>query len=73
MRFAPFSIEQYRIGVHRAKQNAREVRALAFELVIECVHPGNLGVLPPSPRVLEAKALSLGIISHKDVQALFFE
>lgn len=74
MRSIPWSTaEQYRIRAHREKQRAREVRALAFELVIGHVHPGNLGALPPAPRVLEAKAFSLGILTFKDVRSLAFE
>lgn len=73
MRYVPSSAEQYRTGAHRAKQAAREVLALAFEIVIDHVHPANLGALPPSPSVLQNKALDLGIISHKDVCALAFE
>lgn len=33
-----------------------ETRRLAVDLIIQHVHPSNLGTLPPSPRVLLAKA-----------------
>lgn len=39
----------------------RATRLAAFQLVIEVVHPDNLGALPPSPAVLEAKAWLLGL------------
>lgn len=33
------------------------------ELVLEAVHPANLGALPPSPDVLAWKAVQIGLIS----------
>lgn len=30
-------------------------------MVLELVHPGNLGPLPPSPGVVKAKAVELGL------------
>lgn len=35
---------------------------VAVEIVLECVHPGNLGPLPPSPSDLLYKARQLGLI-----------
>ena len=43
------------------KEEREEFIALA-DLVIEVVHPGNLGVLPPSPAVLRVKARQIGLI-----------
>lgn len=37
--------------------------ALVAELVLDNVHPGNLGALPPSPRTLICKADQLGLIT----------
>ena len=39
------------------------VRPEVAELVLEAVHPANLGALPPSPEVLISKAVQIGIIS----------
>ena len=36
---------------------------MAIELVLDNVHPGNLGPLPPSPRLLLLKAYQLGLLS----------
>lgn len=47
---------------HRQIPRFTETEALAVELVIGHVHPGNLGALPPSPEVLLYKAHQLGLI-----------
>lgn len=39
----------------------RANRLAAFQLVIELVHPENLGALPPAPAVLTTKAWLLGL------------
>jgi hypothetical protein len=39
----------------------RANRLAAFQLVIELVHPDNLGALPPAPAVLTAKAWLIGL------------
>lgn len=36
------------------------------ECVLDLVHPGNLGALPPSPRALLGKAENLGLISIRE-------
>ena len=53
---------------HAAQRRGRRGRALraAMELVVECVHPGNLGALPPSPKVLVAKAHQLGLLTAEE-------
>lgn len=48
----------------RERERKRRVeadKAAAMALVVETVHPGNLGALPPSPQVLLAKAWQLGL------------
>lgn len=51
--------------------HADEVKFLSsvYETVVETVHPGNLGPLPPSPEVLLNKALHLGLTTHKEVRS----
>lgn len=39
------------------------IRSEVAELVLESVHPANLGALPPSPELLIFKAIQIGIIS----------
>jgi hypothetical protein len=34
-------------------------------LVLEVVHPGNLGALPPSPAVLALKGVQLGLAASE--------
>lgn len=48
------------------RRRAAADRLAAFQLVLECVHPGNLGPLPPSPRVLAGKAYLLGLGNYPD-------
>ena len=48
------------------EQCIRDDFALVAELVIEAVHPGNLGALPPSPRTLIRKADQLGLITLRE-------
>jgi hypothetical protein len=38
-------------------------QAVAIALVLEAVHPGNLGPLPPSPQHLLWKAHQIGLLS----------
>lgn len=50
----------------------RHNAALAFRdeiisIVLEMVHPGNLGVLPPAPMQLVRKARDMGLISYDEV------
>lgn len=47
----------------RRLEEARQEFAALAELVLEAVHPGNLGVLPPSPDVLRWKARQIGLTS----------
>jgi hypothetical protein len=55
-----FSERNY-IMAMRSKAAARAERLAKFQIVIESVHPGHFGQLPPSPDVLESKAYLLGI------------
>lgn len=34
------------------------------------VHPGNLGALPPSPRLLVYKAAQIGLLSEREATKL---
>ena len=38
-----------------------------FELVLEHVHAGNLGALPPSPEVLTWKAVQIGLTTTREL------
>lgn len=53
-----------------AERAIREMFPLVAELVVDAVHPGNLGVLPPSPRKLIHKADQLGLITRVERIAL---
>ena len=44
------------------------LRAEVCATVIELVHPGNLGMLPPSPMYLVHKAYHMDLISYNEVQ-----
>lgn len=61
---------QYRVGATRtiAGKNGWAIAVFmevpvpgAIECVLDCVHPGNLGPLPPSPDLLLSKAIQLGL------------
>lgn len=54
----------------RHEQRIRDDFQLIAELVLDAVHPGNLGVLPPSPRTLIRKADQLGLITLHERIAL---
>lgn len=45
-----------------ARPRFTQTEALAVELVVGHVHPGNLGALPPAPSVLLYKARQLGLL-----------
>lgn len=45
-----------------ARPRFTATEALAVELVVGHVHPGNLGALPPAPSVLLYKAHQLGLL-----------
>jgi hypothetical protein len=57
------------IGQTRTVSDARGPRALykrvpspfLIDMVLELVHPSNLGPLPPSPDALIAKAIQIGL------------
>lgn len=50
------------IRVNALKRKEEEERELARELVVAHCHLGNLGELPPSPKVLAHKAWLLGLL-----------
>ena len=54
----------------RHERAIHESFALVAELVLDAVHPGNLGALPPSPRTLIRKAEQLGLITLRESIAL---
>jgi hypothetical protein len=49
----------------------RELESMIYPMVLEVVHPGNLGALPPAPDVLVYKAEQVGLIGKKDLAVLF--
>lgn len=49
------------------RKHAKDKLSLVIELVLENVHPGNLGVLPPSPEKLMHKAAQIGLISTSEM------
>lgn len=50
------------IRVRHAEARKEEERSTAWGIVLEHCHPGNLGHLPPSPKVLDHKAWVLGLL-----------
>lgn len=54
--------ERHEMYLARQRRHEREEFIALADLVIEVVHPGNLGVLPPSPAVLRGKARLIGLI-----------
>jgi hypothetical protein len=53
-------------NVNRDARKARAEFAIVADVVIEGVHPGNLGELPPSPVSLLFKARQIGLITDRD-------
>lgn len=37
-----------------------------LSVVLELVHPGNLGALPPSPAVLACKGVQMGVATYAE-------
>lgn len=63
----------YTVFLNSRARHEQAIRAgfpLVAELVLDAVHPGNLGALPPSPRVLIRKADQLGLITLRESIAL---
>lgn len=56
--------------VARRKAATRELEQLLIQLVLEAVHPGHLGALPPAPAVLLAKARQIGLVGPKEERIL---
>lgn len=65
-----FNIDFYLNSQARHERAIRESFPLVAELVLDAVHPGNLGALPPSPRTLIRKADQLGFITSRESYAL---
>ena len=65
-RTQPYNASYYGARVARAQRETfeymqmRKYRAVA-EVMVDLLHPGNQGALPPSPRVLYLKAVDLGL------------
>lgn len=68
--FAP-SLEMQRLATRRLATRRTlpraEQRTTFLLAVIELVHPGNLGPLPPSPRLLVDKACLMGLVRDGEV------
>ena len=65
-----FNETLYRMSVRRARDNARSTVCVVAELVLEAVHPGNLGDLPPAPRTLIYEAELIGLITEREATTL---
>ena len=55
------ALQAYNMCMNRRARQAADEQA-AIELVLEAVHPDNLGDLPPSRDFLVAKAYQLGLL-----------
>ncbi len=53
-------------GHGRVTLQREQVKDIILELVLESVHPGNMGELPPSPDRVALKAVQIGLISSLD-------
>ena len=65
-----FNDSLYRMSVRRARDDARSTVCTVAELVLEAVHPANLGALPPAPRTLTYKAAQIGLITEREATTL---
>ena len=54
------------ICVERAAARRRVLINEIAPVVLDIVHIGNLGALPPSPRVLVDKAIQLGLLTPSE-------
>lgn len=55
-------IQLRRYSIRPAYERFTRDQLAAIELVMDHVHPGNLGALPPSPDMLLYKASVLGLL-----------
>lgn len=55
----------------RMNAERNRFRQSVCTLMIQHVHPGNLGPLPPSPEKLGEKAYQVGLISAKELRINF--
>ncbi len=65
-----FNDSLYRMNVRRARDNARSTICMIAELVLDAVHPANLGALPPTPHTLVYKAAQIGLITEREAATL---
>lgn len=64
MSFLLSSSERAYVYAMNQKRALREELALGIEIILEEVHPSNLGALPPSPKRLAIMAYNRGLICH---------
>lgn len=50
-------------GHGRVTLQREQVKGIILDLILEGVHPGNMGELPPSPDRVAHKAVQVGLIS----------
>ena len=62
--------ERHYNWVMRNRAMTRELEELLIELVLEAVHPGHFGALPPAPKVLLFKARQIGLVGPKEERIL---
>lgn len=62
-----FNIMVHQRSVQDARKRAQRWRIELCTIVIDLVHPENLGPLPPAPRFLEAKAAQMGLLTFDEV------
>jgi hypothetical protein len=53
--------------VNARKREMYQRRNEICKVVVEFVHPGNLGELPPDPDIILWKALYMGLITRKEL------
>ena len=62
-----------RIEAERRQRRAHTMLVSVACVVIDLVHPGNLGPLPPSPAALIAKAKYLDLLTHEEWYVLSYD
>ena len=62
-------VSQFYLAEERRIRRGRRIWNVVSELVLAEVHPGNLGALPPSPRLLIDKAHALELINADEAAA----
>lgn len=65
-----FNNSLYLMNARRARDNARSTICMIAELVLDAVHPANLGALPPTPYTLVYKAAQIGLITEREAAML---